>query len=87
MIFLITSPCPSLSHIFLSYFSYLQSLNALVNVMLEVKKETVCATQMVGSDKGDSTFSPSCVKVQMGCTLWCSMGCSEDVWTACVVVA
>jgi len=55
----------------------------LVNIMLEVEKELVCATQMVGSDKEDSTFLPSCVKVQMGCILCCSVGHSEDVWTMC----
>lgn len=77
----------SLTHISLSYFSCLQSLNTLVNVTLEVKTEMVCATQMVSSDKGDSTFSPSCVKVQVGCSLCCSVGHSEDVWTTCSVVA
>lgn len=77
----------SLTHISLSYFSCLQSLNTLVNVILEVKTEMVCAMQMVSSDRGDSTFSPSCVKVQMGCSLCCSMGHSEDVWTMCSVVA
>lgn len=54
--------------------------------MLEVKKEMVCATQMVGSGKGDSTFPLSCVKAQMGCSLWCSKGRSEGVWTVCAVV-
>lgn len=79
-------PVP-LSHISLSYFSYLQSLNTLVTVMLEVRKEMVCATQMVHSGKRDSTFLHSCVKEQRGCSLWWSVGHSEDTWTVCSAAA
>lgn len=63
-----------LSHISLSFFSYPDSLNTLVNAMLEVL------------DNGDSTFSPSCVKVRTGCSLWSSVGHS-DVWPMCSAVA
>lgn len=66
----------SFSHIFfLSYFSCLQSLSTVVDVMLEVRKAMICATQMVGPDKGNSTFWLSCVKVQMGCSFSETLRC------------
>lgn len=47
----------------------------MVDVMLEVRKAMICATQMVGPDKGNSTFWLSCVKVQMGCSFSETLRC------------